>query len=452
MLTFLLLILFSFAHPAIDELQYADSLYRLGSLELEHGDEAQAHVWLLEAADIYRRHDHPAYLAHCYYHLATAYMNQRDVEKLTLLTDTLRSLNHRYPNLPAVQYDYYSILSTLHMCHYEQTADPADLDRMIFASKASAFYMEQMTIDEWRRETINPIWAYYNIAVTYDLYFSPPQTDSIEKYLNEARRVNNLEYRPTVQRQEGDISIRDEQAWLYYYKGDYRAAEEEMRQVLALIDTVEQLHPNTVVTERGEAYAFMVELAETEGRIDDALEWQKLLTENNNLRYSIEKNRALHEVEAKYELTQKELQIQALHRRYMSLIIGFIAILLLLLLALLALWLYHKNREQERYEEAVNSALTERMQQTGWQTLLDQLKEDFPTAADKLGTVNLLLAEQLAATALVPLSLVDRRYLCCFLAQLPVQEIADLFHVEPASVYTVRYRLRKKFPAATLPF
>ena len=46
----------------------------------------------------------------------------------------------------------------------------------------------------------------------------------------------------------------------------------------------------------------------------------------------------------------------------------------------------------------------------------------------------------------------DKRYILCFAAGMSVEDVADLFHIEPASVYTVRYRLRKKFPAAIFPY
>ena len=39
----------------------------------------------------------------------------------------------------------------------------------------------------------------------------------------------------------------------------------------------------------------------------------------------------------------------------------------------------------------------------------------------------------------------DKRYILCFAAGMTVEEIADFMSLEPASVYTVRYRLRKKF-------
>ena len=45
----------------------------------------------------------------------------------------------------------------------------------------------------------------------------------------------------------------------------------------------------------------------------------------------------------------------------------------------------------------------------------------------------------------------DKRYILCFAAGMSVEDIADFMCLEPASVYTVRYRLRKKF-SSEYPF
>ena len=39
----------------------------------------------------------------------------------------------------------------------------------------------------------------------------------------------------------------------------------------------------------------------------------------------------------------------------------------------------------------------------------------------------------------------DIKYILCFYLDFEARDIATIFSVEPASVYTVRYRLRKKF-------
>lgn len=65
----------------------------------------------------------------------------------------------------------------------------------------------------------------------------------------------------------------------------------------------------------------------------------------------------------------------------------------------------------------------------------------------------LKLAETIVSHAEKPLTLVDKRYMLCFIASLKPAEIATLFNIEPASIYTVRYRIKKKFPNGyPLPF
>ncbi|MBQ7749697.1 MAG: hypothetical protein IJR77_00560 [Bacteroidales bacterium] len=61
--------------------------------------------------------------------------------------------------------------------------------------------------------------------------------------------------------------------------------------------------------------------------------------------------------------------------------------------------------------------------------------------------------EALLASAMKPLSPMERRYLRLFLEEKTTEEIAAAMHVEPSSVYTMKYRIRKKFPADfSLPF
>jgi len=63
---------------------------------------------------------------------------------------------------------------------------------------------------------------------------------------------------------------------------------------------------------------------------------------------------------------------------------------------------------------------------------------------------------QLKALCAMPeksISPTNFRYILLFLINADVQDIAVLFHVEMASVYTVRYRIRKLFPQQIiLPF
>lgn len=55
--------------------------------------------------------------------------------------------------------------------------------------------------------------------------------------------------------------------------------------------------------------------------------------------------------------------------------------------------------------------------------------------------------------AIKPLSPIEKKYLALFMEGKSTEAIAELMHVEPATVYTMKYRIRKKFPADySLPF
>ena len=63
------------------------------------------------------------------------------------------------------------------------------------------------------------------------------------------------------------------------------------------------------------------------------------------------------------------------------------------------------------------------------------------------------LVLHLCNSSLRKLTSTNLSYIICFLAGLDTQTIATIFMIEPASVYSVRYRLRAYFPKETiLPF
>ena len=55
--------------------------------------------------------------------------------------------------------------------------------------------------------------------------------------------------------------------------------------------------------------------------------------------------------------------------------------------------------------------------------------------------------------AIKPLSPIEKKYLSLFIEGKTTEEISAAMHVEPSSVYTMKYRIRKKFPTDyNLPF
>lgn len=78
------------------------------------------------------------------------------------------------------------------------------------------------------------------------------------------------------------------------------------------------------------------------------------------------------------------------------------------------------------------------------------LKEDL---LNRLALLEMSKVKTLCDMASQPLTAVKVRYVITFLINMSVRDIATLFSVDTASVYSVRYRLRKMFPPTTvLPF
>lgn len=74
-------------------------------------------------------------------------------------------------------------------------------------------------------------------------------------------------------------------------------------------------------------------------------------------------------------------------------------------------------------------------------------------AKQKVGCVDLSLLEYLCVHASRQLTSINLSYIICFLANLDTDVIAAVFAIEPATVYSVRYRLRSRFEkGAFFPF
>ena len=76
-------------------------------------------------------------------------------------------------------------------------------------------------------------------------------------------------------------------------------------------------------------------------------------------------------------------------------------------------------------------------------SLSPRLKEEL---IERLSLLQPSRVDSLCASAIKPLTATNIRYILTFLIHMEVTDVADLFHVDTGSVYSVRYRLRKLFP------
>lgn len=415
------------SRPPID--QEANAAWDL----LRSGDDASAMEAMLHLSDEYHRRgdfDNESISLFC---AAQVYLQQMDTVGMRSILSKMETLASAHPDLPNVVYSYHTVRQTLFAILFQQAGREEDRDMMLSEGARAIALMEGMSLEELKRYRVNPVWNYYNMAVGYDMYFDPPVRDSIAYYLDKAREANSLDYdfAPNVH-MEGDISIGDEQAWLYYYDGQYDKAEGEMLRVLEMIDSVEVKTPNVVLTERVEAYSFLVELYSHTGRMDKALRYEQLKGEADMRRLGVERNEAVHQVEARFDVAREQAKVER-----MRWIVGLLCCVILLLGgAVLYLHLWRRNRLEMQYSAAVE-ALVSSDDKVGALT----------------GNVPAESAAKLFSSALKPLTAVERKYILLLMSGKSTGEIASAMNVEPSSVYTMKYRIKKKFPPDfPLPF
>ena len=434
--------------------------------DFDQGKAADAQKKLIKAYDLFVAMEEWDMASMCLYERAIDYMNIGDMANMAAQCEELKSLNEQYPS-SMVAYNYHSVASG-----YYSYVD--SIDWAIAHGWSAIDALEQ--IDNPAAYNIVPVWSYYNMAFFYDMYFQPPMVDSVRHYLVRAR-ASIEDSRTRKDSLEALISIVDLEAWQEYYEKDYAQAESMMAYVLELIDTVAQTSPNTVVTERGEAYKFMAMIHEEQGHWQRAFVYQQKLLDNNELRYDDDKRRVLQEVQTQYEVEKQQLEMEKLaaeNSRGRWLLVALWLLLLLLVIGYWLLVLGRRNTEAKLYEAALEADnMRQTIQSLESQTDVDplvilvdelvaQLEKEKPTPIPSLkgreleakvrrGEIVGVLREldlghiQVMLSHGKKITTMDKRYILCFAAGMTVEEIADFMSLEPASVYTVRYRLRKKF-------
>ncbi len=408
----------------------ADSLRAQGSL-------SEAHLLFRQAMDIFAGKGEYDRVSNCCYQIFTDYFNQRDMEGMKKIEKQMRELMEEHQE-NSIAYDYYSVLAAMESAELEEEDAPTDSlkDSVLLHFKKALEYQERMGVKEQVKRNVQPVWNYYNVAVLYDLMYEPPLSDSTRKYLEKAAEVcAKFPHNVVTDSIECEVSIRDMRAWLYYYDGKYKRAEAEMDTVCMMIESLKPFYGNKILSEQGEAYSFYVELYTKTGDMEKAMHYQQLSNQNDKERYNLDKNAAMHDIETKYDVEKKDLRINSLHRRNSILLIAGVLLILALAGAVATVFLREKQHELRREAEAKLA-----------KEAADALRSNLVLMMEQLGisNVNPDYAKEIIESAEAPLSNVEQKYLLCFLSGMPTNTIADIFHVAPASVYTVRYRLKKK--------
>lgn len=481
-----------------DRARQARLYYAYGDRQIYCGSVAKGHEYYYKSIKLYEElGGYEKEISACFFQLATGYLQMLDMDGLNRIVEKMTELNKRKTLIPC-SYDLYSVLTTKYsMLLDEHPENKSFLDSIIYYSHKSIELIEKHG-DELPGTM--PAWNYYNLACIYDDKFDPPLYDSIAYYLDKAIEVKK--YTESVRR-EVNISVFDLQAWVFYQQKQYAQAEQKMMEVIRLLE--ESGDVNSLITEYGEAYGLLVKIYEETNRPVLALKYQKLMNDIHRKRFNQEKMEALKELEVKYEVEKKENQITWLEeknqaaRKTIILVVSFLIALSFVLILILVLFrLRKRNLEQQVYESALlaelkqdelaqSSSEKKRLQEEydklsalarenedlakKYEVQLSTIKQQINqgTVASVIGKMvdivehSLLDAEtkQLYAGKLLSLDTdemeklflpvgdkmtsMDMKYILCFYVDMDAKDIGLMFNVEAASVYTVRYRIRKKF-------
>lgn len=488
--------------------RYADSQIQSGSIE-------NGHTYYWKAIKIYEKiKGNEVEISYCYYQLATGYLQKGDIEGIRNVVGQMKSLAGSC-NDRRISYDYYSVCSVYYAMLLQEQPDSSQWrDSIEYFNLKSIAIIEPMTRAEMLDAQIKPVWNYYNHALFFDPDDGEPVIDSIEKYIDKAEKaVEKMEYKGW-ERDECYISILDERAWLHYYKEEYGLAEKQMLEVVALLDKVDQYTPNTVLMEREQAYRFLADLYEETGRIELALEYQKLIGEVANTRFNIETQNTLNQLMIQYEVDKKQNEILHLRDENRSaqkvfwLTTGLLVLIIVIIVIAfeifrlrkinLSIKLYEKELENEiilqelsfqtkqktlltkEYErlklivskneveaekyksdlEDIQRQLNESHSKVLKASMADTISQSKSIAKDDkqkytalLENINTENLDSLFSSATTKLTSLDTKYILCFMIDMKTEHIADLFSISIDSVYSVRHRVRKKFDKkASLPF
>ncbi|MDL2312268.1 hypothetical protein LJC68_05275 [Bacteroidales bacterium OttesenSCG-928-B11] len=467
-----------------------------GIYQMEEGDIAQGHEYFYKSIELYDQLGEYENVINNLYHLAINFQEIKDASGLERVIEQMEKYAER---AQSAQADYQ--LNTIKSVYYselidEEKADYAYLDSSILCGKRNI-----ALIEKWGDEVtggVNPAWTYYNIAVDYNEYYSD-EYDTMYFYLDKTIESTKGKH----DEKEVYISVYILYGEIHLRQGKYEQAEKEMLYALSLLEEYENY--NIVIAEYREIYNNLVALYEKKGNFAEALKYQRLLQENEKRRYDNDKITAINEMSFKYETEKKEAYISLLEERHRTtrlitiLIAGLALILLITVVFVVSFYkLRKKNMEQIVYESALLTELKQnellqnreereklqqkynrleelarqsekkanqyaeeleqiqqKLEQKPIQLMVEkiagEIKKSLIEKNKKEKYLNLLsdldidMLEQGYLAAHEKITNMDMKYIICFLIDMNIKDIGLLFNIEPPSVRTVRYRIKKKF-------
>ncbi|MCL2028656.1 MAG: hypothetical protein FWG79_09280, partial [Bacteroidales bacterium] len=448
-------------------------------IELRHGDVKRAHENLYQAIIHYDKRGLYTNCSEMLYVIVSNFFEIKDTDGMGKVLQQMKEYLEKDESKQSlyqynvIKHSYFGLLlENAKKNEGLQSVDYRLVDSVLVYVRENIYlvenYFEQLS-SNWIQA-----YAYYFLAKTFDDYF-PEQTDTIFLYLDKAFDLFEKVGRSRVQEpralKEFQIYVLTVRANALSRKGNTQEAYRTMREALVLHNDLKDYQ--NLGEQRSKAYQFMADYYEKANRPADALRYQKLLRESEAERYESEKIRAINEMSVKFETEKKETRIQTLlrenqtARRILWLTLALsLTLLMTALLVILSSRLKRKNVEQRLYETALLAELRQseleqihstkqQLEQYPVKNTIDTIAQQISAALidrdtkaaylDRLSKIDCQLLEHAYQTSKVKLTGMDIKYIICFSANIDVKDISLLFNIEPASVHTVRYRIRRKF-------
>ena len=480
-----------------------------GYMEIRMGNVKKGHEYLYDAIKHYDKAEMYVKASEMLYVIASNFFDIKDTHGMRRILQQMEEYLEKDTSKQSLYQYYVLKKSYSEMLLDRQKSDKQPLDcqlvdtTMFYVKKM--IYLVENFLDELSPYWMHG-YAYYYAVKAFDDYF-PEQTDSIFFYLDKAFEMSKKEtFHATIQPnalKEFYAYNNTFRAIALDRVGKTQEAYRVMSGVIVLLDELKTY--GNLGIHRHRAYQFMADYYEKENRPVEALKYYKLLKESDEQRYENEKVQSINDMSVKYETEKKEIQIAALEKdkqaaqRILLLSVGLIAVLLISLLIFIRFYkLRKKNLEQSIYETALFAELKhnelehnvkekecllqqyndlellsvhnkqmaqsykdelkrikQQLEQKPTKTMIGKLTEWLSKSVmDKakkelyikqLSDLDIEMLEQGYLCSDEKISNMEMKYIICFAIDMDVKDISLLFNVEPASIRTVRYRIKKKF-------
>lgn len=458
---------------ALDYLATSSDYFKLGRLlermsvwEGNFGDQEESFRLSEEAIKAYEKSDNSQadkFIARCYYQQAYHFLHVYDLDGMKNVVQKMEKFagncNSEWKdfalyNLYSVKNAYFGVMEEM-----GKAQNPKQLHDSIEYYSLKAIQSLEANIDKWQDTSINPVWTYYNKAVEFINYYDYPSVDSVEYYL---KKMLSCDYRGRKAMEiEAVISALSLRAEMWQKRGNINKSNDVLNQAVQYIDSLPD--NNVLIPDRLEVYKMLSQNAKSVGDYKKALEYSALISKYEKDRYNEEKAKAFKDIETKYEMERKETEIAHLNERNKAaskimLLMAVILIVILISAGLGVVLMIQRRKiiEQKYYEAALlveqrDKAISKDFFAAGIEKVLQLLHESRlnedkkKNDIEKVRNLDPSQLDNIFAAVIPKMTQMDLKYTICFYVAMETADIAIIMNVEPASVYTVKYRLRKKF-------